>query len=543
MDAQHDADFVVVGSGLGGLTAGIVAADAGLSVVVVERSAKVGGVTAASGGLVWVPLTRYRTEPDSADRVLRYLEFVAAGHGTSAHRRRFVEAGPEAVHYLADHANVRWTPSTGFVDNFYPWADGSARGRALDVEPIAGTELGEWQHRMMDTPLFSGGISKNEFQSWGGMAAADRWDRDLIARRKASDTRTFGRGLMAYLVRAALVERKIPVLLEHRADALVVEDGAVVGITAFTPGGDRAIVRGRRGVLLATGGYDWKTQGQPEELPSFGSSCPPIVTGDHLVMAGEIGAEITVLPPVGFHTEFGYRIPGEEYEGAPLWRWLLFEAAQKHSIIVNDAADRFCDEAWFYHCQAQIREFDPVHRRYRNLPAFFVFDQNHRDKFPFGPFMPGQELPDDPFVRADDLTGLAHKLGLDPHRLGRTVHRFNGFCESGQDDEFGRGSKDFMSYLHSSTDGSNPVLGPIGRAPFYGLKLGLGGLGANQAGLRTDDNAVVQHLRGRPIQGLYAAGNAAAHLDFGPTYLSGGLCARGLVWGYVAARHAASELT
>jgi predicted oxidoreductase len=79
----------------------------------------------------------------------------------------------------------------------------------------------------------------------------------------------------------------------------------------------------------------------------------------------------------------------------------------------------------------------------------------------------------------------------------------------------------------------------VARPPFYAVELTAGGLGASQAGLHTDTDARVRHLRGHPIPGLYAAGNAAAHLDFGPSYVSGGLIARGIVWGYLAARHAA----
>jgi hypothetical protein len=257
-------------------------------------------------------------------------------------------------------------------------------------------------------------------------------------------------------------------------------------------------------------------------------------------MAAEIGAAITVLPPLGIHTEFGYAIPGEKFEGEQLWRWALYEAGSPHAVIVNDQAERFCDESWFYHQQPLLREFDPVLRRYTNLPAFLIFDQNHRDQTPFGPYPPGTELPSDPFVRSETLAGLAAKLGLDAGRLNNTVSRFNQYAATGVDEQFGRGSKSFVQgFLLPAPEGRVAGLGPIERAPFYGLKLDIGGLGANQAGLHTDDNAVVQHVRGRPIQGLYAVGNAAAHLEFGPSYVSGGLIARGLTWGYIAARHAA----
>jgi 3-oxosteroid 1-dehydrogenase len=538
----HEVDFAVVGTGVGGLTGAIVAADAGLRVLILERSAKLGGVAGVSGGGVWVPLTRYGAAvnpDDSARHALDYLEFVAAGYGTRAHRARFVESGADAVHYLADRAGIRWSLIDGHLDNYHPWAPGSVpHCRFLEVEPLPGVQLGEWQHRTQRCQFFPPGLTFAEMRV---PADAPAPLGRLLAERGAQDARTCGEGLLAYLIKAALVDRRIPVLTNTRADSLIVEGCRVTGLRALGPDGDEVTVRAPGGVLLATGGYDWNAGDQQEGVPGFGSSCPPTVTGDHLVMAGEIGAEITVLPPVGLHTQLGYTIPGEEYEGAPLWRWALYEAGQRHSIIVNDRAQRFCDESWFFHEQSRIREFDPVGRRYPNLPAYLIFDQNHRDRTRFGPYLAGRELPDKPFVRSDTLSGLASALGLPPGALSSTVERFNSHCATGRDDDFGRGGKELMTFLYPSPDDGNPVLGPIGRGPFYGLELQAGGLGANQAGLRTDENAVVQHLRGRPIEGLYAVGNAAAHLDFGPSYISGGLIARGLVWAYVAARHAAAR--
>lgn len=538
---EVDSDFAVVGAGVGGLTAAIVAADAGLRVLVVERADHLGGVAGVSGGGVWVPLTRWgrAANPDDSPRAaLDYLEFVAAGHGSTVHRERFVEAGPRAMHHLADRAGVRWRLVDGHLDNYHPWAPGSVPNcRFLEVDPLPGAELGEWQHRTRRSPFFPAGLTFGEMRV---PASAPAPLGRLIATRAAEDARTCGEGLLGYLVRAALVDRGIPVLTGTRADSLIVSGGCVTGLRARQDGGE-VRVRAPRGVLLATGGYDWNTRGQQEGIPEYGSSCPPTVTGDHLVMAGEIGAEITVLPPIGMHTQLGYTIPGEEFESAPLWRWALYEAGQRHAILVNGAGRRFCDESWFFHEQSRLREFDPVTRRYPNLPAYLIFDQEHRDRYRFGPYLAGCELPDEPFRRSETLPGLAEQLGIDPGALVETVKRFNDQCAADRDDDFGRGAKEVVHYLYPSPDGGNPVLGPVARPPFHGLRLHAGGLGSNQAGLATDTDARVRHLRGRPIPGLYAAGNAAAHLDFGPSYISGGLIARGIAWGYLAARHAAGN--
>ncbi|WP_084670872.1 FAD-binding protein [Sporichthya polymorpha] len=95
----------------------------------------------------------------------------------------------------------------------------------------------------------------NEVRGWGGLGALPAWDYALIAERMGRDARTWGEGVMGYLLKAALVDRRIPVLLDTRADRLIMEGGAVVGVEAETGSGERIAVRGRAGVLLATGGY------------------------------------------------------------------------------------------------------------------------------------------------------------------------------------------------------------------------------------------------------------------------------------------------
>ena len=57
-----ECDVVVAGSGGAGLTAAILAHDQGAKAVVLERSDKVGGTTAVSGGGVWLPMNHHMGE-------------------------------------------------------------------------------------------------------------------------------------------------------------------------------------------------------------------------------------------------------------------------------------------------------------------------------------------------------------------------------------------------------------------------------------------------------------------------------------------------
>jgi 3-oxosteroid 1-dehydrogenase len=168
-----------------------------------------------------------------------------------------------------------------------------------------------------------------------------------------------------------------------------------------------------------------------------------------------------------------------------------------------------------------------------------IFDAQFREKYPLGTFLPGQELPKELVARADTLRGLAAELGIDGAALEATVARFNRFAVEGVDQDFGRGTYPWAAMMTGDRTRSNPNLGPLEKPPFFGLRLRVASVGVNAAGLKTNANAQVIHVRARPIPGLYAAGNAAAPLDSGAGYQSGVANLRGIVGGFLAGTHAA----
>jgi hypothetical protein len=125
------------------------------------------------------------------------------------------------------------------------------------------------------------------------------------------------------------------------------------------------------------------------------------------------------------------------------------------------------------------------------------------------------------WFRGETLADLAGKIGVSGEGLDRTVHRFNGFCETGVDEDFHRGETPYDIYIArelpavmgGSTNlplGSpNPCLIPLTAGPFYAAKVGLGDLGS-KGGLKTDANSRVLRSDGSVIAGLYAAGDSMA---------------------------------
>jgi 3-oxosteroid 1-dehydrogenase len=538
-------DVVCVGSGIGGLTAAIVAHDAGCKVLVVEKAPKLGGVSAYSGGELFVPnhhLMAASSIEDSREEGKRYLDFLAAGYADPKLQAQLLDIGPIATKYLAEKAGVRWKIIKDFPDYHYPKAPGTLRaGRYLEVELFTGAELGDWQKKTYLSPHMPNGITHDELFAWGGFVNVMKWDFALMGKRFKQDMRGFGPGMMAYFVKATLVDRKIPAMLESPVRALVVEEGRVVGVR-IERGGKDVFVRAKKGVVLATGGYDWHPDLPKyfEQLPEWQSMCQPTVEGDAMVMGAEVGAAIAAVPANNLGLFFGYRVPGEEQEGKPMWRG-SWEGGFPHAIWVNRAGKRFGDESFYRDYLPKARAWDGVTQTQPNYPPYLVFDSNYKSKYPLGTFLPMQDLPEDFAARANTLRELGEKLGIDGEALEATVARFNEMADEGVDRDFDRGTYPWAAMMTGDRERKNPNLGPLDKPPFYGLRLRVASVGVNAAGLKTNADAQVLHARGRAIDGLYAVGNAAAPLDIGAGYQSGLSNLRGLVGGWLAAKHAAAS--
>jgi 3-oxosteroid 1-dehydrogenase len=408
------------------------------------------------------------------------------------------------------------------------------------VDLYDGKRLGEWQKKTWGTPHIPPGILHREMYAWGGLANVTKWDYELVGRRIMEDQRSFGPGMMAYFVEAALLRRAIPAHVETPVRALVTDDdGAVIGVRAEQRGRD-LFVRARRGVLLAIGGYDHNKAmaAMYEEMHEWNSAAQPYFHGDHLVMGPEIGAAIASVPPTNLGMFFGYQIPGEEHDGAPLYR-SSWECGCPHAIWVNRRGARFCDESFYKDYQPRLRQWNGRTQTQDNIPPFLIFDTNYRERYPLGSFMPGQEIPEQLAVRADSPRALALQLGIDPDGLERTLERYNEHARKGEDPDFDSGHYPWTIRLVGDPSYPNPNVGPIDKPPYYGVRLVPVGVGINSHGLRTNADAQVLHVRGHPIRGLYAAGISAALLDLGGGYQSGTSNMRAITWGYVAGHHAA----
>jgi len=539
-DAAEEFDLVVAGSGAGGSAAALAGAALGLKVALVEKSPRLGGATACSLGGLWVPGNHLQAEAGLADdraAARRYMEFLSGGSALPGNMESYLAGAAPALRFFAA-AGARFRLLRGLPDHYYPDAPGTtADGRMVEAAPIRREQLGGWGERLEEGVYNVAGVSWGDTIAWGGMGAAQSWPKEELARRRAEGWLGAGPALIAQLLSRFLALGGT-ILAPFRAEALLQEEGRVAGLSGTDAGGRRRTLRARRGVVLATGGYE----GNPElvkrfeGLPEWMNIFPPSIEGDGLVVATEIGAA-TYKVPNNLAMLVGYAIPAAPpYSGEQFFSAGVRGLGNPHSIVVNGAARRFCDESQFQHVVAALTRFDLGAHRYPNLPAFMLFDGRYLARYALAGRACNGTAPSW-VTRSDTLAELAGALGLDAGALAATVAAFNAAAERGEDPEFGRGSSPFARATAGDATARHPNLGPLAEPPFCALRLRIGGLSA--AGLLTDAEARVQHVRGRPIPGLFACGNTAAPTESGAGYQAGVSLMRGLVFGWRAAHAAA----
>ncbi len=540
---SEEVDVVVLGTGAAGLTAAVVAAEGGATVALFEKATHVGGTTAWSGGQVWIPNNQHMADvgvADSREKALTYIMSLSRGMLEPRLVEAYVDAGPEMIELLEAKTPVQFYAVPGMPDYHPEFPGGSpGGGRTLECPIFPFDELGDWADRVTPSPYFADPhITMSETPL--GKAVPQPPSADEHARRASRNERGCGQALAGRLLRACL-DRGIEPRTSSAARSLVVRDGAVLGVVVSTPAGDIS-VRARRGVILASGGFEWNE----ELVRAFlrGPMTAPVSmetnTGDGLIMAMKAGAMISNMReawwiPVGI-------VPKH---ANPMGRTLVNgQRTLPHSIMVNRRGRRFTNEAANYNAFGAAFHVEDVSRfEYANLPCWLVFDQNYVDRYGFRVSSGGHgsEVPSW-IPRGDTPRELAAALGIDGDELEHTIERWNGLVADGHDPDYGRGDSAFDCWWGDPyrKGRRDATLGPLDRGPFYAFEIQSGCLGT-KGGPRVDPDARVLDLDGVPISGLYAAGNVMGS-PFGMTYGGpGGTLGPAMVFGYLAARHATAQ--
>lgn len=485
---DEECDVLVVGSGGGALTGAYTAAREGLHVIVVEATDRFGGTTAYSGGGLWFPcnaVLRRAGATDTIEDAKTYFHAVVGDRTPRELQDAFLEGGAPLVDYLEG--------DDAFAFMVYPWPDyfGSApqaspTGRHIMPEPLEPARLGALRDALRP-PL--------------GTDRAGHPLPDVVRGGQA----LIGRLLLALTGRSADLRR------ETVCDEFVRDGDTVAGAVVTGPDG-RYRIRARRGVLVASGGFERNA----EMRARYGV---PGEARDAMGPEGNLGRAIQAGIDAGAATDLmteAWWSPGITHPDGTSTFSLWFTGG----IFVDDDGERFVNESWPYDRIGRVI-IERMAAGRLTLPYWMIYDDRDGPRPPVRstsvPLGETRAYEDAGlWVSGDTLDELAGRIGVPAGALTETVKRFNAFAEAGEDEDFRRGDE---PYDRAFAGDGGPLV-PIEAGPFHAAAFGLSDLGT-KGGLRTDATARVLDTSGRVIKGLYAAGNSMAAVS-GTVYPGGG---------------------
>lgn len=523
-------DLVVIGGGAAGLAAAVTAADAGLRVLLAEKAPAVGGTTAKSGGVYWVPgshLQAARGIEDGVEHALPYMARVAAPE-------RYDPAHPTLGLTEWEYDLIRAYPS--LVSAAVEYFDATGALRSTIEKGLAFPDYHE------------------DLEEHGGIRG-----RALCPMDASGDPAT-GQELIDQL-HAASMQLGVEMLTGHVLTDLVVNGDAVGGVVLEDTATRRTlVVESRGGVVLATGGFTHNALRRERHLPArtWGGCASAGNTGDILEILERLDVPLHAMASAWWdQVAVEHTLHTTTETRAGMW-----VAPGDSSFIVDLDGRRVCNEKAVYNERAKL------HLRGPGAPTLvvLVYDTRTAELFSDEAFayplpQPGESV--DHVISGADWQALAQAIDErvrtidDGHgelclgdrfadNLASTAERFNASAREGVDRDFGRGEQPIELFFTGASrpgGGPNPTMAPLSDSgPYFAVLIGLGTLDT-KGGPRTDCDARVLDAAGRPVLGLYAAGNCAASPTGHGYWAAGATIGPALAFGYAAARHVASRLT
>jgi succinate dehydrogenase/fumarate reductase flavoprotein subunit len=474
-------DVIVVGYGGAGAVSAITAHDKGASVLILEKMPGGGGNTRLSGGSFTVPTSKDFTS---------YLDKLCFG----TTEREILDVYTENAMKIED-----WIKNLGGESRRLP-------ARSLVVS-----------YPQMNTRT-----------AFSQITGAQSMVKCSIKGEEQGESKG-GRNLWNFL--SGCVERRAIKVMTNAAVQELVRNkkGEVNGVIAEIEG-KKVPIRARRAVILACGGFENNPGLQHEYLPV--KEAPfvgnPGNTGDGIAMAQKAGAALWHM--AALVSGIGLKVSG--YEVA---FFIAFYGPQ--FIIVDKYGKRYFDEARGVEPHEFWRPFsyfDANRLEYPRMPSYAIFGEEVRRKGPI--IMPGttgwnrdiyqwsednsKEIDKGWIVKTKTVRELANRLSLDTSTLEDTIAKYNEYCRKGQDPDFGRPKQDLL---------------PI-ETPYYAIEI-WPAIANTQGGPRRDKESRVLDPYGKPIPGLYAAGELGSIWGF--IYPGGCNNSECLVFGQIAGRNAA----
>ena len=494
-DLTLEADVVIVGAGGAGMTAAITAADAGLSVVVLESQPAVGGNSVKSTGGMNAAKTADQDENEFGE---------SAGVEKTLASAAETYADNETITALAATVQEQWDAYQADPQGYFDSTDLFALDTMIGGKGINDPEL---VRTLVDNSadaidwLRTQGIDLTDVASFGG-ASVKRIHRPLDEDGKVVSV---GAYTVPLLEQACSARENLTLLTDTTANEILTDDtGAAVGVLATGKSGNTVTVNAGA-VVLTTGGFGANlpmvVQYKPE-LEGFMTTNASGIQGQGIEMAVALGADTVDMEQIQIH-------PTVQFDTASL----ITEGLRGDgAILVNANGERFIDEVGTRDVVSAAEIAQP------ESFSWLVVDQKMVDASSViqGYIKKGFML------SGDTYEALAEALAIPADTFAQTMNTWNGYVADKSDPDFGRTS--FAEALDT--------------APFYAVKV-TAGIHHTMGGLKIDPQTHVLNTSGEIIPGLFAAGEVTGGVH-GANRLGGNAVADFVVFGRIAGAQAAA---
>ena len=601
-DQEGEWDIVVIGGGGAGLAAAAQAAQDGNTVLVIEKNAELGGNTVISGGLyqsmnpylVWDPQQpdalegkgydgkmheKVKAVGGSIETLKMILNWSEQPFDVDYYQSHTFEAG-DAEELSKHGVHAEYLPTLlalkDEIRTYLSWATKRmSRGVREEQLPLFSTnnlhisqtyygglrtshDGTDWCYG--DAELVSQFVNESQalrpwlesmgvqFKETQGLIVGGLWYRsNQMTGAEVTiegQTKFYERNMGAYVMApyAAIVNADAhnKVMTLTSAEDLIVSDGRVSGVRALCDDGSKLTAHARKGVIIATGGYAANVKmvcetnrywSKDDLLPTTKTSNRSTLMGDGIILAQNIGADVvgmgwTQLMPLSFAKSGN----------------LAFGGVDNSVLIDPGNGQRFVDEL-SERDVLSIAEFRHGMKMMGSNGAHYYISGVHSSSTKYGPILPDSEG-EQYTVKVNELPALFDRLGLktDVQTVLNTIRAFDAAIMDGRQPEgvarryavatIGQcekrtdGTYDKQTYDLDNTDIVFRILAPATHH--------------TMGGLRIDSSRRVIGTDGKPIPGLYAAGEVTGGIH-GGNRLGGNALTEVLVSGRIAARTAEKD--
>ncbi|MCY4044641.1 MAG: FAD-binding protein [Cellvibrionales bacterium] len=527
---DQETDLLIAGFGGAGATAAIEAHDQGLSTLVIDRFSG-GGATNISGGIYYAGGgTRIQKEAgieDSPENMFNYLkhevrgvvkdETLKAFCDQSVENFDFMEANgvpfeasycPFKTSYPPDHYFFYYSGNESFPP-FNDDATPAARGHRGHRPGISGKAI----YQPLKNAVRTRGVPVLEDTKLVGLL---KDEQGKVIGIKATQVKSsiFGRLSHKLMGHMQILLRYIALFWPPMFNLLAsLSEKIEKGL------GESIYIKANKGVVLATGGFYMNQSMVKEHAPEY-------LGGSPLGTLTDDGSGINLAVGLGAKTQ--------EMDNVSAWRFINPPASFAKGVMVGPTGERICNEMLY---GAKVGEY--MMKDHEGKAYIILNEELYKAAFKdltikkglWFHVLLGYFFLKLGYKKANSLSELAGKLGINPDHLSNTLNDYNQMALSDQPDPLGK-PKAFVQPI----DGSGPYYAIDASYDYFYVpcpSLTLGGLAVDET------SGMVMNEQDQPIEGLYAIGRTAVGIA-SSGYVSGLSIADCVFSGRRAAKHAAN---